>query len=299
MQPTARSTPCASRPDRQGARAVAQVPDGEGARLVDGGGETGQVVQPARAVVDVVEQDGRRTGAERGPHIARGRPGRSGAAGHPGRRLGDVAVGGEGRGVDQDLVRARSASPPAASRTRPHALKTLTLVESPTTICPAAAPPAGRSGRRSARARSTSRSRPRTGCAARPTAGRRRRAIRAGTWRGQRAQRVAVEVDALSSRTNSSRTRRPVRRRASSASAAAQLGRAQTWRPRRPQLGEHVLRGPLLQPGDPGGAAGAGLRAHRPPGGDQMVVAPAPHQLADIGQRLAQPDELGRSGQPA
>src|SRR6478735_10365360 len=90
---------------RQGARAVAQVPDGERTRLVDGGGETGQVVEPARTEVDVVQEHDRRTGAERTPHLGRV-DGDDTVARHPGRRTGDVPVRGERRGVDQDLVPA-------------------------------------------------------------------------------------------------------------------------------------------------------------------------------------------------
>ena len=44
--------------DGDGAGRVAQVPDGEGAGLVGGRGEAGQVEQLAGAVVDVREDDG-------------------------------------------------------------------------------------------------------------------------------------------------------------------------------------------------------------------------------------------------
>ncbi len=70
-----------------------------------GGRQRRQVVQPAGAVVDVVEEDGGRTVAQRARHLRRcHRP--QGAAGHPRRGLRDVPVGREGRRVDEDLVTA-------------------------------------------------------------------------------------------------------------------------------------------------------------------------------------------------
>ncbi|CAM5359946.1 hypothetical protein SFUMM280S_03368 [Streptomyces fumanus] len=90
-------------PDRQRARAVAQVPHGVRPGRAGGGGERGQVVQPAGAVVDVVEQHGGGALADRGRHLG-GRHGTQRPAGEPGRRPGEVPVGGEGGGVDQDLV---------------------------------------------------------------------------------------------------------------------------------------------------------------------------------------------------
>ncbi len=96
--------------DGQRARTVAQVPDGDRARGVHGRGEAGQVVEPARAVVDVVEQDRGGTRAERARHVGGGDRDDP-VAGHPGRRGGDVPVGGERRGVDQDLVAAPGRQP--------------------------------------------------------------------------------------------------------------------------------------------------------------------------------------------
>ncbi len=75
--------------DGQRARAVAQVPDGDGARRVDGGGEAGQVVEPARAVVDVVEQD---RAAVRGPSAAGTSDGSTGTTRWPVIRAAEAAM---------------------------------------------------------------------------------------------------------------------------------------------------------------------------------------------------------------
>ena len=186
--------------------------------------------------------------------------------------------------------------------------------------------PAARSGRRSARAPSTSRSRARTRMRSRPTpglddlgqpVGHPGGAARPASCRpGRRCRPARTAVDAADRRVEPAASGRPVGTAASSPghcprrvlgygsravagrvgrtarSGAALGGRRQTWLRAVHSSGKTFLAARFSSQATPGRAAGAGLGAHRPAGGDQVVVAPAPHQLGDLGQRLAEPQQV-------
>ncbi len=96
--------------DRDRTGGVAQVPEDQRARVVGDPGQPGGIGQPGRAVGDVVEHDQRRTLADRVAElVGRHALGRvdldpaQGQAALGGDALGDVAVGREVVGVDDDL----------------------------------------------------------------------------------------------------------------------------------------------------------------------------------------------------
>src|SRR4051794_34961315 len=197
-----------------------------------------------------------------------------------------------GKVVASTTISSRPPPSSRASRTAPtSALKTLTLVESPTTICPAAAPISGaiRSPIRSGAVHQplSSQERMRSSPHWRRTTSSTRPRTAAGSAPSEFPSRYTA-----SSRTNRARTPASSSPASNSCALKASSDAVSDMGARRPQLREHVVPGALLQPGDSGGAARAGLGAHRATGGDQVVVAPAPHQLGHIGQRLAETGEF-------